>query len=57
MAKKEVQAVQQNKPKKQSKPKVPIRSGKNKASEPTKPRGRATVKPLIPKAGLKRGRF
>lgn len=58
MAKKEIQNKQQPKqPKKQSKPKVPTRPDEIKPPEPPKPRGKARVKPLIPKAGLKRGRF
>lgn len=58
MAKKEVQNKQQsNQTKKQSKPKVPTRPDEIKPPEPPKPRGKARVKPLIPKAGLKRGRF
>ncbi len=59
MAKKEVQNKQQPKqqPKRQSKPKVPTRPDEIKPPEPSKPRGKARVKPLIPKAGLKRGRF
>lgn len=59
MAKKEVQKTKQQvkQPKKQSKPKVPTRPEEIKPPEPAKPRGKARVKPLIPKAGLKRGRF